>query len=148
MDNSDLQISAQVEKTVELVFCNPKVDPDRITSLLGVNPTASLKEGETGHYLWNSESYVATCGEWVLSIRKCEASQSLEEFLVIWASWLENHKSAIRELLEDGYEPYLQINGKAVEENLSIFIDSSLLKRFAELGVAICVDAGTTNQKI
>jgi len=142
MDKPDPQSIAHPASAVELVFCGPSVDPGRITALLEVTPTASLKKGQTGYYSWNSQPYVASSGEWMLSINEYELSQSLEECLVRWASWLENHRAAIRELTHDGYVPYLQINKNAVEENLSIFIDVALLKKFAEVGVAICVDAG------
>jgi hypothetical protein len=106
-----------------LVFCNPEVDPDVVTRILGVEPTFAGREPHLG--------------TWKLAFPGDVEAVSLEEQLQHWLVVLAPKAAELRQLRGLGYAPYLDCPG--LRADLALWIEPAMLHHLGDLQLALSI---------
>jgi FMN phosphatase YigB (HAD superfamily) len=122
--------------STQLVFCSTDVKPEVITDLLGLTPSHSVSVGDTVEYE-NGHRRSSHLGIWKLDLPNANSEHTVEEQLAQWIDLLRPRSSALSQLKELGYRPYLDC--KAGVGSLSLCIEPLLLMQLGELNVCLSV---------
>lgn len=131
-----MNASAKEGNSTQLVFCRPEVTPEVITDLLGLTPTQSIRVGDAVEYE-NGHRRSSHLGIWKLDLPNANSDHTVEDQIGQWIELLQPRSSALSQLKELGYHPYLDC--KAAPASLSLCIEPALLLQLGELNICLSV---------
>lgn len=120
----------------QLVFCRENVDPDVVTSRLGLNPSEALRLGERTKTGVRAGS-ASPVGLWQLDLPVAGEDLTVEQQLAKWVALLQPRYAALNSLRSEGYSPYLDC--RAEQGSLSLCIEPSVLGSLGELNVSLSI---------
>jgi hypothetical protein len=120
----------------QLVFCRENIDPDVVTSRLGLKPSEALKLGETAKTGVRAGAPSAV-GLWKLNLPEAGEDLTVEEQLAKWVELLQPKSAALNSLRDEGYAPYLDC--RAERGSLSLCVAPALLTSLGQLNVSLSV---------
>ena len=131
-----MRASGPLQNLTQLVFCRDNVNPDLVTSRLGLKPSEVLKLGELAKTGVRAGS-PSTVGLWKLDLPVAGEDLTVEDQLTKWVKILQPRSSALKNLRQEGYAPYLDC--RAESGSLSLCISPCLLTALGELNVALSI---------
>jgi hypothetical protein len=120
----------------ELVFCDGNVDPELVSRLLVLSPSESYKAGDEISLGYMS-SRIAPVGLWRMPLPGADPSVAVEQQIERWLVLLTPKATALSELRQRGYRPY--VDCKAQSGSLSLCIAPDILTQLGSLGLALSV---------
>jgi hypothetical protein len=124
---------------VSLTIESPDLEPDSLTSMLGITPTDARSPGPSR---WRPAD--DTNGLWIL---KCSdrISGTLDEQIDYVLSAFEPKRQELQKLITSGFQAYLQIHG-FVGNGATFQLSTSTLERLARLGIPLKVSQNTNER--
>jgi len=119
-----------------LIFCREDVDPDVVTKILCLEPTESVRVGDSEKYD-NGSEYTSHNGVWKLELEDANRTETVEDQISRWVSLLEPKIEQLNQLKELGYSPYLDCI--AEPGSLSLCIAPHSLQKLSELNISLSV---------
>lgn len=127
--------ATEIGNTTQLVFCRENVDPDFVTKILDLVPSKTAKVGEqTEHENGVQTSHL---GLWKLHLPNANFEHTVEDQIGQWIDLLRPKASALNQLQELGYNPYLDC--RASSGSLSLCVAPELLAGLAKLNISLSV---------
>lgn len=127
--------ASKMEVQVTVRFVGDHVDPQLLTSKLGIKPSKAHKKGEQTH---KQSSSVYPTGYWGID-SPYALDQPFKKHLEYLLDLLEPKISILQQLREIGLCPNVFCGFSPLEEELSTFIDleSNILERIARIGASL-----------
>jgi len=120
-----------------LVFCRENVDPDVVTTALGLQPTSIQRLGEPLRYPGGAEIPSSHLGIWKLKLPGGVEGDSVEEQIERWIEILTPKASRLKRLRELDYAPYLDCPYR--RSDLSVCVEPPQLAALGTLQVSLSI---------
>jgi len=127
---------SEPEISIRLELRSDRVDPDRITEALGLQPSQIWRRGDA----WGRRPRPRPENGWVLAT-PYRATWDADEPLRQLLDWIEPSRASLAELTTGGsVRGRLSIVGFQRDRGPSIYVDREVVRAIAQLGIDLNVD--------
>src|SRR5689334_603767 len=123
--------------SVTLCVLGDNIDPEKVTSCLGIQPSRSFRKGEHPSFVMRDGTVKQldipyACGGWKLYIAEEKKTLDVPDQIDYWCDFLTTRQDAIRELKSHGYSIILDCF-ITTKDTAEFFITSSLQRKLSTI---------------